>query len=303
MSLFERIAARTAGLALYGLAPPKLATVRERIDAIAARQVERLRRLRPDGVIVYDLQDEPGRTGEPRPFPFLPTVDPLAWADALAGAGVPAIVYRSVGRDDASSFTQWLAQLGPRGAVLVGNPTAKAASGLALHEAYALCRATTPDLALGGIAIAERHARRLDEHERIMQKIAAGCRFFVTQAVYDVTATKSLVSDVHFALREQGIDPVPLVLTFSPCASMQTLRFMQWLGIAFPRWLENELRFATDPLRTSVELCLSIFDEAWAFARDKGVPLGVNVESVSIRKAEIEASELLFTELRARMTT
>ena len=38
----------------------------------------------------------------PRPFPFLPTIDPLAYAhDHLAGLSLPKIVYRCVSRDSA----------------------------------------------------------------------------------------------------------------------------------------------------------------------------------------------------------
>jgi hypothetical protein len=77
--------------------------------------------------------------------------------------------------------------------------------------------------------------------------------------------------------------------------------FMKWLGIDFPRWLENELRAAADPLSASLELCERIFTEVWDFARDKAIPLGVNVESVSIRKVEIEASVQLLKVLRRRM--
>lgn len=305
-SLLDRLRGRSSGLALYGLAPPKRATDPERLATIADRQVQRLQRLQPDGVIVYDLQDEPGRTGEPRPFPFLPTVDPHAWAgDHLGAAGVPAVVYRSVAQDTPETFGAWLDNLAaapdPRAAVFVGSPTRRTDAAMGLPQAYALARAHASDLVFGGIAIAERHARRGDEHERILTKLDEGCRFFVSQAVYDVTATKSLLSDVYFALQEHGREPMPMVLTFSPCASLQTLAFMKWLGISFPRWLENELRWARDPLATSVALCEAIFAEAWEFARAKDIPLGVNVESVSIRKEEIEASEALLLALRARM--
>jgi hypothetical protein len=42
-------------------------------------------------------------------------------------------------------------------------------------------------------------------------------------------------------------------------------------------------------------------DRASAFAKDKGIPLGVNVESVSIRAEEIEAAGELFEALSAGM--
>jgi hypothetical protein len=74
---------------------------------------------------------------------------------------------------------------------------------------------------------------------------------------------------------------------------------MKWLGISFPRWLENELRHSADILGESVALAAGIFAELLDFARQKRIPLGINVESVSIRKTEIEASVELFHTLRA----
>jgi hypothetical protein len=76
---------------------------------------------------------------------------------------------------------------------------------------------------------------------------------------------------------------------------------MKWLGIRFPRWLENELRFAADPLETSLRLCERTFLEVWSYAQEKGIPIGVNIESVSIRKAEIDASVQLVQTLRGHM--
>jgi 5,10-methylenetetrahydrofolate reductase len=136
----------------------------------------------------------------------------------------------------------------------------------------------------------------------MLSKIDQGCRFFVTQAVYDVTSTKSLLSDYALAFGDRDA-AVPVILTFSPCGSPRTLEFMKWLGIAFPRWLENDLRTASDALTTSLDLCERIFTEVWDYARDKRIPLGVNVESVSIRKLEIEASLELTRRLHRVMTT
>ena len=205
----------------------------------------------------------------------------------------------------APSFVRWLEEVNaaatPRIAVLVGAPSRRSNIGLPLTDAYALARHYAPYLLVGGIAIAERHARSLDEHERILAKAEKGCRFFVTQAVYDVTSTKSLLSDYAIAVREKGDVPLPIILTFSPCGSVKTLAFMKWLGVAFPRWLENELRFATEPLAKSLDLCERIFAEVWDYARDKDIPLGVNVESVSIRKVEIEASVELLQRLRRQI--
>jgi 5,10-methylenetetrahydrofolate reductase len=274
------------------------------LEAIVAQQLVRLRSLPVDGLIVYDIQDEAERVSVPRPFPFLPTLSPEVYAhDHLGNLAVPKILYRCVNRDTRDGFVRWLESENarPRISVLVGAPSRHSQVGLRLTDAYALARQHSSNLLLGGIAIAERHARTLDEHERLLAKTANGCRFFVTQAVYDVTSTKSLLSDYALAVDKTGGMPLPIILTFSPCGSEKTLSFMKWLGIAFPRWLENDLQSAGDPLAKSLELCERIFAEVLDYAEDKGIPLGLNVESVSIRKEEIEASVELLQLLRRRI--
>lgn len=307
-SLADKLRARESGICLYGLSPPKQATPPEELERVVSQQLARLGSLPIDGLVVYDIQDEAERSSEPRPFPFLPTLDPELYADRYLGRlPVQKIVYRCVNRDTPESFIQWLERLKasavPRISVLVGAPSRRSAVGLSLTNAYALARQHAPELLLGGIAIAERHAQSANEHERILAKTENGCRFFITQAVYDVTSTKSLLSDYALALREKGGMPQPIILTFAPCGSVKTLSFMKWLGIAFPRWLENELRFAEDPLAKSLDLCERVFSEIWEYAGEKAIPIGVNVESISIRKAEIEASVELLQGLRRTIVT
>lgn len=307
MRFFEKLDGRIGGICLYGIAPPKLATESDRLRDIAAQQLARLRTLEPDALVVYDIQDEPGRNGQPRPFPFLPTVDPEVYAnEALAASAIPKIVYRCTSAHSRDEFAAWIetvrAASERRLSVFVGAPRGRSsATGLPLADAYSLARAA-PNLVLGGIAIAERHASKEDEHQRMIAKQAAGCRFFITQSVYDASPTKSLLSDYALAAQASGRSPAPVVLTFAPCGSVRTLEFMKWLGISFPRWLENELRRSADTLESSIDLCEKVFADVQEYARDKRVPIGINVESISIRKVEIDASVELYRRLRSRLT-
>ena len=156
-------------------------------------------------------------------------------------------------------------------------------------------------VALGGVAIPERHSRRDDEHLRLLAKQDAGCRFFVTQVVYDLNAAKNLVSDYHYECAARRIAPAPLVFTFSVCGSMKTLDFLRWLGVDVPRWIENNLKHAADPLEASYQQALATAGELMAYCRTLGVPFGINVESVSIRRVEIEAAVKLAHELRTQL--
>jgi hypothetical protein len=305
-SLFEKLDGGRTGIRLYGIAPPKLSSDPDQLREIAAQQAARIRRLAPDGLVVYDIQDEPGRGGQARPFPFLPTVDPDVYADdALAALAIPKIVYRCVGALSREVFSSWLdtVQATPRRrlSVFVGAPRGQSRGpGLSLTEAYEHAR-DAPNLVFGAIAIAERHGAKGDEHQRMLAKLDHGCRFFITQSVYDSSSTRSLLSDYALALQAAGRSPAPVVFTFSPCGSVRTLEFMKWLGIAFPRWLENELRHSPDTLERSIDLCERVFTDVQDYAREKHLPIGINVESVSIRKAEIDASVELYRRLSARL--
>ena len=307
--LRDDILRRRDGLRLYGLTPPKRGQDPDKVRDIADRQARRIAALAPDGLVLYDLQDEAGRTEAARPFPFLPTLEPLDYSrDYLAALEVPRVLYKCVGNQTAAELLAWVDALeagaGRVACVLVGAPTSAGVQGagaLGLSAAYDLLRARGAQPCLGGVAIAERHARKLDEDERLFRKHASGCRFFISQTVFDAGATKSLLSDYALAFARAAQQPVPFILSFSPCGSLKTMEFMKWLGISFPRWLENDLRHAPDILRKSVDLALQIFADVRAFAKEKGIPLGINVESVSIRKEEIEASGELFASLSARM--
>jgi|SRR5450631_3822132 len=233
--LRDDILGRRDGLRFYGLTPPKRGQDPDKVRAIAERQARRIAALDPDGLVLYDLQDESGRTEAARPFPFLPTLEPLDYSrDYLAALDVPRVLYKCVGNQTADELLAWADQLDAGGGrdacVLVGAPTsarADGARGLGLPAAYDLLRARAAPPCLGGVAIAERHVRRFDEDERLLRKHAAGCRFFISQTVFDASATKSLLSDYALRLAREDLAPVPFILSFSPCGSLKTMEFMK----------------------------------------------------------------------------
>ncbi len=277
----------------YGITPPKVSTPDDRRRATAEAQTARISALPVDALVVYDLQDESSRTDVKRPFPFLQAVDPLTYAYGdLGGVPQPKIVYRSVSSMDGPRLEGWLGKLERhRGAtVLVGAPSQEQAVSLGLADAYRLRQEKVPNVPLGGVVIAERHETRGGEDERVLKKRARGCSFFISQAVYSVSASKNLLSDLYYRCQKDETAMPTVLVTLSPCGSQKTLEFMAWLGVFVPRWLENELIHAHDILQKSVDLALSGFSELYEFAREKNIPLGCNVESVSLQKAEIEAS-------------
>ena len=300
MELQQRISERRGEFLLFALTPPRRATSPAEAQAIADLTAKRLRVLDLDGLVLYDIDDESDRNPQERPFPFLPTMDPADYLSRhLRDWNIPMVVYRAVGKYAEQELRAWLGTQEPERvlSVFVGAASSDASVATSLRSAHQLRAEVAPDLVLGGVAIPERHIRSGDEHLRMLAKQAAGCSFFVTQVVYDVNAAKNLVSDYHYESLSRGHAPVPIVFTFSVCGSTKTLEFLQWLGVEVPRWIQNELRHADDTLDASFDQALATARELMSYCRRLDVPFGINVESVSNRRAEIEAS----VELAARL--
>ena len=295
--LVDKIKNRESGIILYGITPPKKGTSSEKIKEIASRQIQRLESQKIDGLILYDIQDEESRTSEERPFPFMATLDSFSYSEEyLKSLPVPKIIYRSVGKYSQPELSQFLVNASPKEylTVFVGAPSKSQAVTMSMNDAYKLKAETNSDLLLGGVTIPERHQAKGDEHIRVFNKIAQGCSFFVSQGVYDINASKNFLSEYYYYGQEHNIPLVPILFTLTPCGSVKTLQFMKWLGISIPKWLENELIHSKDILQKSVDFSEQSWLELKSFADEKGIPIGCNIESVAIRKVEVDASiELL----------
>ncbi|SHE68952.1 Methylenetetrahydrofolate reductase [Arenibacter palladensis] len=302
--LKDRIINKESGFLFYGLTPPKINTEEDKVGIIADKQVKRLRGLKIDGLVLYDIQDESSRTDSPRPFPFMPTLAPNYYSDKyLSDLKVPKIIYKSVGKYTADEFRSWIYQNSHNidCSVFVGSPSKNQVSGISLNEAYKINQHSNSSILLGGVAIPERHIKKGDEHIRLFDKVDKGCSFFISQCVYSVNNTKDFLSDYYYTSIETERDLVPIIFTLTPCGSLKTLQFMEWLGIDIPKWLNNDLKHSNDILSKSIDLCKNIAIEILDYSVTKNLPIGFNIESVAIRKEEIEASIELLKDIKGLM--
>lgn len=299
--LQQKIQSRQGSIVLYGVTPPRAETPQEKQSEIAEQLVQRITGLGLDGLVIYDIQDESTRISEERPFPFMATLDGFDYSErCLQSLTIPRIVYRSVGKYKPEALHAFFSADSSRYlSVLVGVPSKNEKLLMTLDEAYAMYAKLNKPMLIGGVTIPERHRRKGDEHLRLAAKRNSGCSFFISQGVYDLDAAKSLISDCYYHAQQSGGDVASLIFTFTPCGSVKTLQFMKWLGISVPRWLENDLMHASDILEKSLDVCVSNWRELKAFADEKGICIGANIESVSIRKVEIEASIELVKQIRA----
>lgn len=289
----NKIKSQESGVVLYGITPPKADTTIERVAEIAQKTIERLATLDIDALVVYDVQDESARTKEERPFPFLSSLDPLHFASEYLGSlDVPKIIYRPAGKFSAEELSEWLEALNEQHfyPVFVGVPAPDFPVKTSLPEAYKIWRKNEETSVIGAVTIPERHNILQDEDTRILDKMECGVSYFISQCVFNLEYARQVIEDLALRCDREQITPPTIIFTITACGSEKTLQFMDWLGINVPEELKEDLRTSEDILERSVNICLDIASELTAFCMELSIPFGFNIESVAIRKAEIEAS-------------
>lgn len=294
------------GVYFIGTTPPKKDTDIELVSGIADKLLNRLDEIDYDGLIVYDIQDETSRIDKPRPFPFKYTHDSRLYSKLLHDkCNKPVITYKSVSQRDSADFTTWLSdawhQFSVRDIVLVGSPSADGEIKLSLNDAYTVLKEHNLDFHLGGVTIAERHISKGDEHVRLGNKVQQGCDFFISQAVYNAQATIDLLTRYASQCKKDGIKPKRIVLTFSPCGSAKTLEFIEWLGISVPEATKLRILESETPLKESLLINRNNFEQILQACLPLDIPFGLNIESLTNRKEEIDAAILLFKLLKATL--
>src|SRR5918994_1229717 len=261
---------------LYGTTPPRLGTPPEAIAAAADKLAARLAGLPLDGIVIYDIQDETGRTAVARPFPLVRTVDPRDYARFFR---LPAIVYKALGAMDEAQWRAWLDESRSSIAFLsiVGRPASGVRYPLPLSRAIHIA-AETGRFIVGGVVIAERHDESRSEAARLLAKSIQGCGYFISQTVYHAPPTQRLLADYLRDCRGAGTDPQRVILTFAPCGREKTLAFIRWLGVNVTPDTERSILGAASPLAKSIEICRDNLRRILDCAYTNQVPLGVNVE-------------------------
>lgn len=297
---FNKIKRKESGILLYGITPPKAQTEPEKVIEIAERTLSHLCPLDIDALVVYDVQDESARTSEERPFPFSSALDPFEYASQhLQRLSVPKIIYRPAGKFSKQELSVWLNDLKKHEfyPIFVGLPTPDYPVVTSLKDAYEVWRNEHGHHSvIGAVTIPERHAILKDEDVRILDKVDSGVSFFITQCIFNVEYTKKTLEDLIVACRNRNQELPTVIFTLTICGSLKTLQFMEWLGIHVPDDIKTQLEASTNAPALSVDIGVTIAKDLIQFCQERSIPFGFNVESVAIRKVEIEASlELINT--------
>jgi len=305
---------KSNGLSLFGTVPPPKKLSIDQVTQIASCVAESIRVCQPDGVVVYDIQDEPSRNGTERPFPFFHTHEPRMYSQLIERMAPEAetIIFRALTPNQSKEeFSDWISETinsyGGKNMVLVGGcRTCDEDSLLTVQEASKIIMDKHNELFLGGITIAERHRDKLNEHTRVYDKVDQGIGFFTSQVVYNADLAIWMLRDYDRLCKDQKREPVRIVFTFAPFGSEATVAFLRWLGVEIPDGTVK--RALTRPtLKERVEESTQICWENWKRILDASkrlkidVPLGFSVESVTKSKLEQEAAVDLFSSLKEEM--
>jgi len=296
-----KIRKKKSGVLLYGITPPKAQTPTERIKEIAEKTLNHLCSQDIDALIVYDVQDESARTVEERPFPFSNSLDPFEFASQyLQRLKVPKIIYRPAGKFTREELSQWLHNLKTHGfyPIFVGLPTPDYVVKTSLKEAYEMWRVHEEHSVIGAVTIPERHAILKDEDIRILDKVDSGVSYFISQCIFNVGYTKKILEDLTATCRNKDKELPTIIFTLTVCGSAKTLLFMEWLGIHIPDDIKSEIQLSASPVARSVEIAIAIAKELIQYCMGRSIPFGFNIESVAIRKEEIDASLGLLNTVR-----
>jgi 5,10-methylenetetrahydrofolate reductase len=297
---FDKIRKRESGILLYGITPPKASTPVEKLPSIAEKSLNTLRGLDIDALIVYDVQDESTRTAEERPFPFSSALDPFTYTTQyLHALNIPKIIYRPASMFTKQELADWLNGLKQHGfyPVFVGLPSPDFVPKTTLADAYAIWRRDHQDHSvIGAVTIPERHAVLKDEDVRMMDKVSCGVTHFISQCIFNVEYTKQMLDALTKTCQAQNRELPTIIFTLTICGSLKTLDFMEWLGIHVPEDIKEQLKVSSNPAGLSVEIATAIAKDLIQYCQQQSIPFGFNIESVAVRKEEVEASlELLDT--------
>lgn len=290
----KKVRNRESGILLYGISPPKAISTPEKIQEIADKGLSILRTLDIDALVVYDLQDEAERTSEERPFPFVSCLDPHVYASQyLHELSIPKIIYRPAGKFTKDELTQWLSDIHSQSLypLFVGLPSPDSIPKTSLPDAYRIWRENHQHHSvIGAVTIPERHAILKDEEKRMLDKMSNGVSYFISQCIFNVDYTKKMLEDVVAACKRDKREIPTVIFTLTLCGSARTLLFLEWLGIHIPDDMKEELRNSTEPLRLSAQIATRIAQELSRYCVENQIPFGFNIESVSARKEDVDAS-------------
>ncbi len=148
------------------------------------------------------------------------------------------------------------------------------------------------DYLLGNICISNRRRESFDEPDRMVRKIETGCDFFTSQIIAEAESAGELLRDFAAMLQDREQNPPAIFWSFTPINSKKDVRFLRWLGVKIPDYVEEKILSSETPLQTSLDHFENVMRELLATEERLSIdiPLGVNVSPVAFRNLNASLS-------------
>lgn len=298
------------GIYFYGTVPPRKTTPIAKVRKMAEDLIKEIEALGVDALVIYDVQDEAGRTGGERPFPFSPSLESESYVTLLREfmeVPIECIVYHALPYHQREHFDEFLANVNAakcNAIVLVGGPSEH--SQLSVTEAAEIVQKSQYNISVGGITLPERHTSKGREHELVAEKVNKGLSFFTSQVVYNADNAITFLQDYDVLCKAEGKTPARIMFTFAPFGREETAVFMRWLGVELPEGTKKRVLSKgapTDCVGEAIQICREnltrILNACEIYNIE--IPLGFTCECVSKHREEIEGVADLFMVLRDEM--
>lgn len=306
----QLVSKKDRGLSLYGTVPPRKTTPIVKMRKMAEDLIKEIEQLGVDALVIYDVQDEAGRTGGERPFPFSPSLESEAYVSLLREFmtnPIDCIVYHALpyhSKDNFNDFLEKVHNAQCNAIVLVGGPSQHCQ--LSVTEAAEIVQKSPYNLCVGGITLPERHTSTSNEHNLVAEKVSKGLQFFTSQVVYNADNAITFLQDYDTLCKAEGKTSARIMFTFAPFGREETATFMRWLGVELPEGTKKRVLNKGSPVACvgeAIQICRENLRRILHACETYNIeiPLGFTCECVSKHREEIEGVSDLFLVLRDEM--
>ena len=264
--------------AMCGIVPPPLNFTQKQYEDYLNYYKDLLDRLNPDIISIYSIQEEKGRNGCARPFPFSPHCNVADFANELQRKNLILYCTNEDEYHENKRQNDHLVMVGQKQILLIENK----------NESKKI---------FGGVLIPSRDK----EVQRIVERQQKyGLQFFTTQILFETRKVCQFLKAYSDECRVLGILPCTLFISFAPFLQRKTKEFLEWLGVEIPEHFATQIleeKNIEERKNKILLFCYNLFSEIVYFCdtNNLNVPLGANVECISRSNHERCLSEEMFT--------
>lgn len=266
----------------------------------------------PNGLIVYDIQEEKCKNGAERPFKFIKKEQADIFANFISKKfpSNPVILYRAIPKNSSAfALDKWLDDsITKRNATIVVWIGGGSRDGLidgikAVDYVVNKVDEKYKEVIYGGVCLPERKILyNLNEAGLMFDRTQKNYKFFITQIVYNYKMFEDLLNEYVQLCNTNKINPARIIFNFALFASESTINFMKCLGVIFDDNFESDLKKIKDNteesyIEYSMNKSCEIYTNLIRLCKEKNIPFGFSADVVSGNKKENEYSVELYNRL------